>query len=209
ESVSDEARARLQGYLARRMAGEPVARIVGQKEFWSLPFRLGRETLVPRPETETLVEAALTIFPDRDAPLSALDLGTGTGILLAALLAERPRASGIAVDRSEPALSVARANLRSLGFAPRAQFLVGDWGAALGARFDLILCNPPYIAKHEFEGLPLEVRNYDPHFALDGGEDGLDAYRALIPDVERLLNDEGAAVIELGRGQPPALSTLA
>src|SRR5262249_29675588 len=150
-----EARARFEGYLARRLAGEPVARLVGQKEFWSLPFRLSSETLVPRPETETVVEAALAVFPDEDARLSGLDLGTGTGILLAAFLAERPYASGVGVDRSEGALAMARANLQSLGLGERARFVAGDWGAALAGMFDLVVCNPPYVAAHEFEQLPL------------------------------------------------------
>jgi len=207
--VADDARARFEGYLARRIAGESVARIIGQKEFWSLPFRLNSETLVPRPETESVVEAALAATPDRNARLSVLDLGTGTGILLAAILAERPYASGIGVDRSEGALAVARANLQSLGLGKRAQFVAGDWGAALGGMFDLVVCNPPYVAAREFEQLPLDVRKHDPHLALDGGEDGLDAYRALIPDLERLLNGEGVAVLELGRGQEPAVAGLA
>jgi release factor glutamine methyltransferase len=186
-----------------------VARVVGQKEFWSLPFRLSSETLTPRPETETVVEAALAAFPHEDARLSVLDLGTGAGILLAAVLAERPYASGVAVDRSEGALAMAHANLQSLGLGERARFVAGDWGAALAGMFDLVVCNPPYVAAHEFEQLPLDVRKHDPHLALDGGEDGLDAYRALIPDLGRLLNGEGVAVLELGRGQEPVVAELA
>lgn len=208
-TVSHQARAQFEGYIARRAAGEPVARIVGEKEFWSLRFRLGPETLVPRPETETVVETALAAFPDREAPLSVLDLGTGTGILLAAILHERPRATGIGIDRAERALSVARANLRSLGFGERARFVAGDWGAALGITFDLVVCNPPYVAAHEFRDLPLEVRAHDPHVALHGGEDGLDAYRGLIPDLARLLRSGGVAVLELGRGQEEAVAGLA
>ena len=208
-AVPESIRRRLDGLLARRLAGEPVARIVGQKEFWSLCFRLSPDTLLPRPETETLVEAALAAFPDRDTELRVLDLGTGAGVLLAAVLSERPRASGVGVDQSEGALSVARANLAALGLGARARFVRGDWGAALREKFDLILCNPPYIAAREFPALSREVRDHDPRSALAGGSDGLDAYRAMIPDLARLLCAEGAAVLELGRGQESAVAELA
>ena len=207
--VAEDARRRFEGFLARRLAGEPIARIIGRKEFWSRSFRLGPDTLVPRPETETVVEAALAAFPDRNAPLRVLDLGTGAGILLAAILAERPRASGLGVDRSEGALAVARANLAALDLGARAAFAGGDWGAALGGTFDLVVCNPPYIAAPEFPRLSLEVRDHDPHFALDGGVDGLDAYRAVVSDLARLLHAHGVAVLELGRGQEEAVANLA
>jgi release factor glutamine methyltransferase len=202
------ARRRLEGFLARRLAGEPIARIMGRKEFWSRSFRLGTDTLVPRPETETVVEAALAAFPDRNAELRVLDLGTGAGVLLAAILAERPRASGVGIDRSEGALLVARANLESLGLGARAAFACGDWGTALNDKFDLVVCNPPYIAAHEFARLSDEVRAHDPRLALDGGADGLSAYRAVISDLARLLHAEGIAVLELGRGQEYAVANL-
>jgi release factor glutamine methyltransferase len=207
-SASEGARRELEGFLARRIAGEPIARIVGRKEFWSRSFRLGPDTLVPRPETETAVEAALAAFPDRNSELRVLDLGTGAGVLLAAILAERPRSWGLGLDRSEDALGVARANLLALGFGARASFACGDWAAALDGKFDLIVCNPPYIAAHEFERLSLEVHDHDPHFALDGGVDGLEAYRVIVPDLARLLQAHGAAVLELGRGQEYAVANL-
>lgn len=205
----EAARRRLEGFLARRLAGEPIARIMGRKEFWSRSFRLGSDTLVPRPETETVVEAALAAFPDRNAELRVLDLGTGAGILLAAILAERPRSFGVGIDRSEGALLVARANFESLGLGARASFACGDWGAALNGKFDLIVCNPPYIAAHEFARLSREVRAHDPRLALDGGADGLRAYRAIISDLARLLHAQGVAVLELGRGQECAVANLA
>lgn len=208
-SISAQERAYFDGLAARRMAGEPIARIIGHKEFWSRSFRLGAETLVPRPDTETLVEAALSIFPDHNAELRILDLGTGSGILLAAILLERPRASGVGVDRSEAALRVARENLEGLGLLDRAQFVCGDWSAALVTPFDLVIANPPYIASAGIAMLPREVRDYDPCAALDGGADGLDAYRAIIAELPQLLSGEGAAVLELGIGQEGAVTLLA
>jgi release factor glutamine methyltransferase len=200
---------RLEGFLARRLSGEPMARIVGRKEFWSRSFRLGPDTLVPRPETETVVEAALAAFPDRNAALRVLDLGTGAGILLAAILAERTRSLGLGIDRSESALLIARANLEALDLGTRALFACGDWGAALSGKFDLIVCNPPYIAAHEFAELSSEVRAHDPRLALDGGADGLDAYRTIVSDLAGLLHAHGVAVLELGRGQEYAVANLA
>jgi release factor glutamine methyltransferase len=198
----------LEGFIERRFAGEPIARIVGRKEFWSRSFRLGPDTLVPRPETETVVEAALAAFPDGNAELRVLDLGTGSGVLLAAILAERPRSSGLGIDRSEGALTVARANLEALGLGARVAFACGDWGEALNAKFDLVVCNPPYIAADEFARLSSEVRDHDPRLALDGGADGLEAYRAVVSDLARLLHAGGVAVLELGRGQESAVANL-
>jgi release factor glutamine methyltransferase len=166
-------------------------------------------TLVPRPESETVVEAALAAFADRNASLRILDLGTGSGILLAAILAERPRATGLGIDRSEGALVVARANLQALGLGARADFACGEWGAALNEKFDLVVCNPPYIAAHEFARLSPEVCAHDPRLALDGGADGLSAYRAVISDLARLLRANGVAILELGRGQESPVAKLA
>ncbi|HLL27848.1 MAG TPA: peptide chain release factor N(5)-glutamine methyltransferase [Xanthobacteraceae bacterium] len=205
----NEARLRFEGFVARRLAGEPVARIIGVKEFWSRPFRLGPDTLVPRPETETLVEAALAAFPDRNAAFSVLDFGTGAGGLLAAVLAERPRAFGVGVDCSEGALAITRANLAALGLGGRAMFACGNWGAALKGTFDLVVCNPPYIASYELARLAREVREHDPKLALDGGTDGLDAYRAIVRDLPRVLSAEGVAVLELGEGQESDVTNLA
>jgi release factor glutamine methyltransferase len=207
--VSEQQQARFENLIARRIAGEPVARIAGHKEFWSRSFKLNADTLVPRPETETLVEAALAIFPERDTPLRVLDLGTGSGILLAAILSERPHASGVGVDHSESALGIARENLEALGLAARTQLIRGDWGAAVGDTFDLVVANPPYIGSKEIPSLAREVREHDPHFALDGGADGLDAYRKIIAELPHLLSRNGAAVLELGIGQEATVSELA
>ena len=203
-----EARA-ARAFAARRAAGEPVARIRGRREFWSLDFLLSPDTLVPRPDTETLVEAALAACPERDAPLRILDLGTGTGAILAALLAERPRAFGLGVDRSEGAARTARDNLVRNGLGGRAQVMVGDWGAALAGRFDLVVSNPPYITSAEMTELPVEVRRYDPRLALEAGADGLDAYRAITAGLPRLLAPGAVAVLELGAGQEAAVAGLA
>lgn len=193
----------------RRLQGEPVARIIGKKEFWSHEFRLGPDTLVPRPDSETIVEAALAAKPDRDGAMQVLDLGTGAGILLAALLLERPHARGVAVDRNEGALRIARANLERLGLSGRASFVCGDWGSALGRKFDLVVSNPPYIESNSIASLHSEVRDHDPALALDGGADGLDAYRAICGDLDRLLATDGVAVFELGLGQQTAVSAIA
>lgn len=195
--------------VARRLAGEPVARILGRKEFWSLPFVLGRETLVPRPETETVVEAALAAIPQKDRALRVLDLGTGTGAILAALLCELPHARGVAVDRSEAALRVARQNLRNLSLGGRVSYLCGNWADALSGTFDLIVSNPPYIATQELALLSPEVREHDPRLALAAGPDGLDAYRAILPQLGQRLSGDGTAVLELGRGQEAEVCALA
>ncbi|MFG1378702.1 peptide chain release factor N(5)-glutamine methyltransferase [Xanthobacter autotrophicus] len=192
----------------RRAAGEPVARIRGRREFWSLDLHLSPDTLVPRPDTETLVEAALAERPDRTAPLLILDLGTGTGAILAALLVELANATGIAVDRSEGAALTARDNFARNGLAGRAHVMVGDWGSALAGGFDLVVSNPPYITASAMLDLPAEVRLHDPHLALEAGADGLVAYRAIATDLPRLLRPGGVAVLELGARQEPAVAEL-
>ncbi len=196
-------------HVARRLAHEPVARILGQQEFWGLPFWLSPETLVPRPDTETVVEAALAAIPDRCALLRILDLGTGSGCLLVALLHELPDAYGIGVDRSPAALATARHNARRNGVAERAGFVAGDWGAALGPAFELIVANPPYIATGAIAALAPEVRDHDPAGALDGGPDGLDAYRSILADAGRLLAGEGRLVVEIGFDQEVAVRAIA
>lgn len=208
-TVSASQEEQLEAIVARRIAGEPVARIAGEKEFWSRPFRLGTETLVPRPETETLIEASLALFPDRDAALNVLDLGTGSGILLAAILLERPNAKGVGLDKSEAALLVARDNLDRLGVGARARWVHGDWAAARGERYDLILSNPPYIPSKDIAALAREVREHEPRLALDGGLDGCDAYRAIIAELPQLLSEQGAVVLELGIGQEAAVADIA
>lgn len=206
--VPPPAEAEARAFLARRRGGEPVARIRGRKEFWSLDFRLSPETLVPRADTETVVEAALDLCPDPAAALRVLDLGTGTGAILAAVLAERPNAFGVGVDRSEAAACTARDNLARNGLGDRAQVVVGDWGAALAGGFDLVVSNPPYITAAAMAGLPAEVRRHDPELALVAGEDGLCAYRAIAADLPRLLRPGGAGVLELGAGQEPEVAAL-
>ncbi len=190
---------------SRRATGEPVSRIVGQREFWSLPFALSPATLDPRPDSETVVEAALERIPDRDRPLSVLDLGTGSGCLLVALLTELPRAWGVGIDASPDAAAIASGNADRLGVGDRSSFLAGDWGRALNGGFDLVVSNPPYIAETEIDTLAPDVARFDPRSALSGGADGLDAYRVLAPTLPGLLNPGGWAVLEVGDGQAAAI----
>jgi release factor glutamine methyltransferase len=201
--TSDES-IRLEDFTRRRLAGEPVARILGLKEFWGLPLELSAATLVPRPETETVVELALEMLraaPHPDRRLRIADIGTGSGAILLALLFELPDADGFGTDISVAALRTASANAARLGLAPRAVFVACDYAAALSGPFDLIVSNPPYIRSAEIAGLATEVRDHDPRRALDGGTDGLDAYRALVPQAARLLAHGGALVVEAGHGQ--------
>jgi release factor glutamine methyltransferase len=187
----------------RRLAGEPVARIIGRKEFWSLPLGVNAATLVPRPETETVVEAALAAIDargSRSRRLRIADLGAGTGAIVLALLSELPNAFGVGTDISIQALAAARANARDLALT-RASFVVCDMAAALRGPFDLIVSNPPYIPSADIATLDVEVRNFDPHQALDGGADGLDYYRAIAAAAPALLTPGGALVVELGVGQ--------
>jgi release factor glutamine methyltransferase len=203
--------ARLDEYAQRRLAGEPVARIVGTKEFWGLPLKLSAATLVPRPDTETVVERALEILRAEDAQNRALriaDLGTGSGAILLALLSELPNAEGIGTDISADALNTAEANAAELGLVVRARFIRCDYASGLSGSFDLIVSNPPYIRSADIAGLAIEVREHDPRLALDGGADGLSAYRALIPQSAAVLAPGGALVVEAGQGQNAAIETL-
>lgn len=206
EALSPDGLARVAQLTARRAAHEPIALITGRREFWSLEFRVSPATLIPRPDSETLIEAALDRCADRMARIRVLDLGTGSGCLLLALLSELPNASGIGVDASADALAVAEANAVALGLADRASFAKDDWGASLSERFDIILANPPYIATSDWTGLDEDVRLFEPQSALLAGEAGLDAYIALLPQVRRLLAPGGLFVGEFGAGQAAVIA---
>ena len=199
---------RLDDLVRRRAMREPLAYILGEKEVWSLPFAVGPAVLIPRPESETVVEAVLARIPDRARPLRLLDLGTGSGCLLLALLSELPRATGLGVDGSGAALAIARGNAEQLGLAARADFRQGDWGACLRERFDVIVSNPPYVAETDWDGLQPEIRQFEPRAALVGGADGLAAYRALAPDCARLLAEGGLCALEIGLNQGVAVAAL-
>jgi release factor glutamine methyltransferase len=199
--------------VARRAAREPMAQILGWREFYGRRFAVTADVLTPRPDSETVIEAALQHFPDPAAELRILDLGTGTGSLLLTLLAERPAASGLGIDKSSAALAIARANAQALDLAARVELRPGDWSqpgwdSGLADRFDLVVANPPYIPRADLAGLAPEVRQYEPHLALDGGPDGLDAYRLLAVPIKTLLARTGLAVLEVGLGQAEAVGEI-
>ncbi|MDX3808185.1 MAG: peptide chain release factor N(5)-glutamine methyltransferase [Bosea sp. (in: a-proteobacteria)] len=197
------------GFLERRLAGEPVWRILGEREFWGLTFRLSPATLEPRPDSETIVEAALAqLGGRRDEDLSILDLGTGTGCLLIALLSECRRASGLGVDLSDEACRTAAGNAALNGVAARASFRQGSWTEGLNGFFDLIVSNPPYIPTSEIAALSVEVREHDPRLALDGGSDGLAPYRIFARSLPGLLAPGGFVVFEIGAGQKPDVVSI-
>jgi release factor glutamine methyltransferase len=201
--AADEASA-IAALSARRLKREPVARLLGRKEFWGLPLKVDAETLLPRPETETVVEAALTAIDGANRRARALrvaDLGTGSGALLLALLSELPNASGVGTDISFAALRCARDNAAALGLSARASFVACDYGSALRGPVDILVSNPPYVARADIAGLQAEVRDFDPRRALDGGPDGLDGYRAIASHAAPLLAPDGILVLELGHGQ--------
>jgi release factor glutamine methyltransferase len=204
--------ARLKDLARRRIGGEPVARLLGHKEFWGLDFQLSPATLVPRPDTETLIEAALDILRADGAAARALriaDLGTGSGAILLALLSELPRATGVGTDISLAALQTARANATRLGLGARATFAAGNFAAAIAVPCDLIVSNPPYIRTGDIQTLSTEVREHDPHRALDGGDDGLDAYRLIVSQAVGLLAPGGTLILEIGQHQSDDVTRLA
>jgi release factor glutamine methyltransferase len=206
------AQVRAADFIARRIAGEPVARIVGRCAFWSLDLEVGPETLIPRPDTETVVEAALAFVDRRGSRAGAyriVDIGTGTGAIVLALLSELPNAIGVATDRVTAALSVAERNARRLGLWQRMHCVACDWATAVAGGFDLVLTNPPYIESQAMTGLQVEVAQHDPCLALDGGDDGLDPCRAIVADLDRLLVPGGRGYVEVGMGQADDVACLA
>jgi len=207
--IAGEALAVLDAFVQRRLAGEPVSRILGTREFWGLSFVLNGQTLDPRPDSETLIESVLHHVRDKEASLNLLDLGTGTGCLLLALLSELPNARGHGVDCASDAIEAATVNGDQLGLASRATFSLGDWGEGLAGPFDLVISNPPYIPSADIETLSPEVRLHDPMKALDGGGDGLNAYRAIALETARLLTPTGSAFWEFGIGQLKDVSLIA
>jgi release factor glutamine methyltransferase len=201
----------IEALAARRLRREPVARITGTREFWGLPFRVTADVLVPRPETETVVERALALIDHtggRSRALRIVDLGTGSGAILIALLSELPDATGIGTDRDVAAIAVAGENARRLGVAARATFAACDFGAALAPGCDLIVTNPPYICTDHIAGLEADVRDFDPHGALDGGDDGLAGYRVIATQARDILKEGGYLVAETGAGQSGAVAAL-
>lgn len=196
--------------VARRAAHEPIAYITGFRDFWTISLAVAPSVLIPRPDSETLLEAAVQYFTSPlgggVGPSTILDLGTGSGALLLAALTEWPEAQGLGVDASDVALEVARANAHRLGLASRSRFTTGNWGAGLCERFDLILCNPPYIELGAW--LPTDVKDYEPEAALYAGSDGLDAYRSLIPQLPSLINPDGMIAVEIGATQATEVSEL-
>lgn len=210
--LSDSQCEKIDRVVVRRLSGEPVSRILGEQYFWGLRFKINEHTLVPRPETEGLVETVLTWVDERgwrERPLRLADLGTGSGAVLIALLHELPEATGIGVDISEPALQVAVVNADAHGVGGRFHPVISDYGEAVSGRFDIVVSNPPYIATHEKDCLMQEVAAYDPALALFGGDDGLDAYRKLLPWCAEHLIDEGLIVLEHGYQQSEDVICLA
>jgi release factor glutamine methyltransferase len=208
-ALEDTDEAKFIPLVTRRGAHEPLAYITGVKEFWGLTLSVSPATLIPRPDSETLIEAAIDTFPDKSAVKTILDLGTGTGCLLLACLTEFLAALGIGTDVSPAAAALAAANAKNLSLSQRAKFLAANWSAPLAAQFDLILSNPPYIPTPDLAALMPDVANYEPATALDGGADGLTAYKTIITALPTLLSQNGAAIIELGINQAEQVAALA
>jgi release factor glutamine methyltransferase len=207
-ALHDAEQERLKTLLARRAGHEPMAYIMAEREFWSLPFKVTPATLVPRPDSETIVEAVLASVPDRQKHFSILDLGTGSGCLLLSLLHELPQAQGVGIDCSTPALNVARDNAQHLQLSNRASFICADWGNGVSKKFDLIVCNPPYIPHDEIKTLMPDVAQFEPRHALSGGKDGLESYRAIASCVPDMLKKDGTAYFEIGMNQADAVINI-
>ncbi len=215
-TVSQEQATRIDAIVTRRLAGEPLSRILGEREFYGRTFKIGPETLDPRPDTETLVRIAVGVLEKKfhvkqPIPLYAaeiLDLGTGSGAILLSILKENPDLRGIGVDLSYETLKIASHNAKSLGVSQRSAFICGNWADSITGQFELIVSNPPYIRTSVIENLEKEVRNHDPILALDGGLDGLDAYKKIFSELPRLLKPGGTALLEIGFDQTDDLARL-
>lgn len=208
--LTSNERSQIEVRRARRLAREPVSRILGYREFWGRRFNISPAVLDPRPDTETLIEAALNLVQKRQdaVPLNIIDLGTGSGCILLTMLAEIPNAYGVGVDCDEAVLQIARSNAERLGVTDRVKFVRSNWLEAITGRFDLILSNPPYIADAEIDALEPEVRCNDPHLALDGGKDGFDAYRCIITDMGQIAAPDAWVLFEIGVGQTAGIVDL-
>lgn len=207
-AMSEESVEAFSGAVLRRCRREPLAYIAGMREFWSLDFNVSRDVLVPRPETETLIETALREFPSRDAELRVLDLGTGSGCLLLAFLSERPKAKGVGADISEEALRLAARNARDLSLDGRASFVQSHWTSAISGTFDVVFANPPYVPTGEFAGLAPEVAQFEPRLALDGGADGLRAYREIAAVLQQSMKPGALLFVEAGYGQAAEIAGI-
>lgn len=207
-ALSLEQAARLEHMAVRREKREPISHILGRRGFWTLTLKVTADTLDPRGDTETLVEAVLARIADRSAPLRVVDFGTGTGAILLALLSELPNATGTGVDKSPAALAVARDNAATNGLSGRARFVLSDWSAELDGRADIVVSNPPYIPDADIDGLEPEVAEFEPRLALAGGPDGLDCYRVLVPQMAALAEPGAVVAVEVGAGQAPDVAAL-
>jgi release factor glutamine methyltransferase len=208
EPVPQDAAAAAEAVVVRRCAREPAAQIIGHREFWGLTFAVSRDVLTPRPDSETLVEAVLAALPDRNRPFRLLDLGVGSGCLALALLTELPRARGVGIDISPAAMAVARHNARALGLASRIGFRLADWTHGVAGMFDIVVSNPPYIRTADLRQLDPEVATFEPRHALDGGSDGLAAYRRLATEIPSLVRPGGLVALEVGQDQAAAVRYL-
>lgn len=206
--LTEEQVAAVDALTRRREAREPVAHIIGRRHFWTIELAVTPDVLIPRPETELLVESAMHVLP-ADQPASVLDLGTGSGAILLAILKERPHAIGVGADMSGDALTVARLNADALGLSDRVDLRISDWATDIEGEFDIVVSNPPYIPSNDIETLQPEVAKFEPRLALDGGADGLDAYRTIITALPRLLKPGGAFALEVGIGQAEEVRALA
>jgi release factor glutamine methyltransferase len=206
--LTAEQAATFDGFITRRARREPISHILGRKGFWKIMLSVNPDVLTPRPDTESILDVVLPAFPE-GMHFSLLDLGVGSGAIMLAILAERPGAKALGIDTSSEALAVARENAANLGMGERAAFLRGDWTAGLGeATFDVVVSNPPYIPTADIETLDPEVRDHEPRLALDGGEDGLDHYRLLAPEILRVLKPGGLFAVEIGHDQSVAVEGL-